>query len=300
MQAGVRLLLAGAVICMTTGCYGTRQKIGKTVAGVGNRAEFRGTAGAGFAGVRLSEVLQLPAGSGDSQAADSVDLVENRRVSWRPAISTGLQVMFYSLTESQAGAGLGTHIVFVPDASGRTSPFPSITAHFGNPSHQVFIGALFMPSDRVRFPNGEGQYRMERPADDAFPDFVLENNRAWHYKRPTLYMGLEIAGGRISERDAEIAAEASSRTAAVSLEVEAAVTVKVNGLHQLKPRVLDKEKESVPARVTYGSSDLAVASVTPDGIIRGIKDGDTTITVNAAGLTRQVAVKVKAADGAGS
>jgi hypothetical protein len=245
--------------------------------------------------VRLFEVLELPVGTGEADAPDSVDLIANRRVSWRPAISTGLQVMFYSLTESQAGAGLGTHIVFVPDAGGRTSPFPSITAHFGNPSHQVFIGGLFMPSDRVRFPNGGDRYRMERPANNAFPDFVLENNRAWHYKRPTLYMGIEIAGGRISERDAELAAEAENRSAAMSIEIAGSLTVEVDKIDQLAPRVLDKDKETVSARITYGSSDPSVVTVTSEGIVRGVKPGTATITVNAAGLTRQVTVVVKAA-----
>ena len=64
------------------------------------------------------------------------------------------------------------------------------------------------------------------------------------------------------------------------------MTVKVNEILKINTTT-DPE-----AKVTFKSSKKKIATVTKDGIVKGIKKGKATITVKANGITKKVKVKV--------
>lgn len=206
--------------------------------------------------------------------------------------------MFYSETRSEMGWGLGTHMVFVPDPGGRTSPFPAMTMHFGDRGNELFIGALFMPSDRIRFPNGGGRYRIEEPRNDAYPDFILENARGWHWKRPTLYMGIQIGGVRVSERSAQEADEAGS-SAVIRIELDSAVVgsdsvvrLEVNENIPLKTRVVGTNDRTLNVPVRWSTEDASVARILENNSVLGVKADTTYLSASVGGIAKRYKVIV--------
>lgn len=158
--------------------------------------EVEPTGGAGFAGLRVYEVLQQPALAVSPNCAglctakaltDSVDLTPNHHYQWRPALSTGVSFQHYQTTGQQVGGGIGLNIVLVPGANGVADPWPAATMHFGTRENGFFAGLILSPTDRVLLPPGATSLRVQR---DAIPDLVARNTgKAGH-----LYFGIRLGG----------------------------------------------------------------------------------------------------------
>lgn len=296
MRAAARHLCLLLVVTSISSCARARIGAWNALSATGDRVEIHGTAGTGFAGVRIAEVLQQPAPCltcAMALAADSVDLIANERISWRPALSTGVRWLAYSRTTSQAGGGLGAHIVFVPDASRRTAPVPGLTAHFGNRNTEVFFGTLFMESDEVRFPNGGNSVRVAPAPGGAYPDFVVRNTRGWSPRKMTFYMGVQIAGLRVGERTAQEAAELADQRSVRTIAVDSVVSLRVGSTHRLNPRLLDADGRPLSRTVVFGTADPAVVEVSADGTLSGIKaGGPIPVTLTSSGVAATVQVTV--------
>ncbi|MEE1169799.1 MAG: Ig-like domain-containing protein, partial [Anaerovoracaceae bacterium] len=63
----------------------------------------------------------------------------------------------------------------------------------------------------------------------------------------------------------------------VNVYLSDAITLKVGGSYQLDP-ILDIH---VPAKFTYESEDENIATVSKDGVIKGVSEGETIITIHA-------------------
>jgi hypothetical protein len=143
----------------------------------------------GFSGFIEAEALQQPAydcNTNDVCTAvpDSVDLVRNTRYVWQPALSVGL--VFRYGRRSGIGAGVGGHMVFVPNEGG-TRPLPAFTIHVGSESHQLFGGLILGSSDAIQFPNGRDRFRV---GSDSVPSFVRRNAG----KGPNYFFGIVLEG----------------------------------------------------------------------------------------------------------
>lgn len=166
--------------------------------------EVAPTGGAGFAGLRTYELLQLPAFSipasctaarcAPIQVLDSVDLVPNHHYAWRPALSTGVSFQHYATTGTKLGGGVGVNIVMLSDATGSTNPWPAATIHLGTHDAGFFFGLIISPTDGIYLPGGASTVRVHR---DHVPDLVLKNTgRAGH-----LYLGIQLGGKSITLGD---------------------------------------------------------------------------------------------------
>jgi hypothetical protein len=151
------------------------------------KLNVQGTAGAGFAGLGVVEVLKT-----DSSDKGYVP-VRNHRYDWRPAISTGLVAYLYSEAGSNVGAGVGVQIVSLPTSSGVASPFPGITVHIGTPANEFFLGMVFAPSDSTAIPLEPGTHSAKRQLNTVNPESFIHRNTS---KAPHLYMGIQLKGTR--------------------------------------------------------------------------------------------------------
>lgn len=153
-------------------------------------------AGGGFVGVRLAEVATRPAidcdAAGICTPVDGfMDVLDNSRMVWRPALATGL-VLRWSLEPNQDdeskkfGLGIGGQMVFTPQGDG-TRLLPAVTLHAGTQDTQLFFGLLFGSTDKVSFPGGASNVRV---ADGLTPSFIEPNGR----HKPSLFVGVVIDG----------------------------------------------------------------------------------------------------------
>jgi hypothetical protein len=159
-------------------------------------------AGGGFVGVRAADVSSRPAldcdAAGSCAPVDGfVDLVDNSRTVWRPALATGL-VLRWSLEPNQQdedkkfGVGLGGQMVFTPQGDG-TRLQPALTLHAGTKDTQLFFGLLFGSTDKVKFPGGASSVRV---ADGLTPNFIAPNAR--HH--PDFFVGIVIDGAAVTKK----------------------------------------------------------------------------------------------------
>ncbi|HYN82237.1 MAG TPA: hypothetical protein VES88_12095 [Gemmatimonadaceae bacterium] len=150
------------------------------------KVQVEGTAGAGFAGVRVGEVLVS-----DSTSAGYVPL-KNYRYDWRPAVSTGIVGYVYSDQPANLGAGLGFQIVSLPTTSGKTFPFPAITFHLGTPQTEFFVGVVLTSTDSVGIPRDSTGKTIRQGFPANTQQFLFPNTR----KSRHLYVGIQIKGTR--------------------------------------------------------------------------------------------------------
>ena len=149
-------------------------------------AKVDGTAGAGFAGIRVAEVLR-------TRAADTTYFpVVNYRYDWRPAVSTGVVTYLYTSKASQLGVGLGAQIVALPTSDGKAPPFPAITLHVGVPQTEFFAGLVLSPTDSIALPDTSGPLgrRISNSTDPR--TFIVPNVRTSRH----VYIGIQIKGTR--------------------------------------------------------------------------------------------------------
>jgi hypothetical protein len=159
-------------------------------------------AGGGFVGVRVAEVASRPAVDCDAAGVCTpvdgfVDVQDNSRTVWRPALATGL-VLRWSMEPNQKdenkkfGLGIGGQMVFTPQGDG-TRLLPAVTLHAGTRNTQLFFGLLFGSTDRVRFPgSGSGA----RVADGLTPSFIEPNAR----HNPNFFVGVVIDGAAVTHK----------------------------------------------------------------------------------------------------
>jgi hypothetical protein len=261
----VTLLLAFIVL---QGCFHA------TVGGV----EVEPTGGAGFAGLRNYELLRTSAFSPPAacaaattcapvQVIDSVDLIPNHHYEWRPALSTGVIFEKFKATGSQLGAGLGANIVLVPDASGKTSPWPALTAHFGTRENGFFAGLILSPTDNVVLPGGAHSLRVQR---DQNPDLIQHNRgRSGH-----LYIGIRIGGKN------------QSLNPVAKVQVDNVAPMSVGATTRLSFHIFDSGSNELSNRVcTFATSAKNIADVDAAGIITAVAAGQATITVTCEGVS---------------
>jgi hypothetical protein len=250
-----------------------------------------GKVGAGFSGIRIAEALPMPARCrtpqtcGDSLLTDSVDLFRNKRYSWRPALSTGVTSTWYWGWARPLGVGLGMHVAFVPDASGKTAPFPTGTISLGtHDGTEVMFGAILSPTDDVRFPNGQGTYRVAQRAGRPAPDFVVPNVK----KTANLFLAIRILGiGQTEDRAKE------GNEPAASVKVTAAkTTLAVGETEQLAVAVADANGNTMFRSVSFESSSPAIVEVTSGGKVSAKSAGTAIVTVTSGPATGKVTLTV--------
>jgi hypothetical protein len=121
-------------------------------------------AGGGFVGVDTAGVQTIPNTSCDTSNppkctadANTVIAIKNTAYSWQPALAVGLVFRYIpnpgATSHDGVGIGVGGQFVFVPHGSSSRAA-PAITVHIGTASKQLFLGAVFMPSDTVDIPGG--------------------------------------------------------------------------------------------------------------------------------------------------
>lgn len=145
---------------------------------------------AGFAGLLHPNLTQLPVSSVDGNGVVTIDpnhvlLKRGEGYQLKPALSIGL-LWWYQSKKSWYGAGIGTHVVFIPTADG-TSPAPAITLHVGERKNHIYAGALFAPKDEIQFP---GSARQIIVSADKIPDYATHNTG----RGLQLYFGIVILG----------------------------------------------------------------------------------------------------------
>lgn len=196
MFSGARSRAAASVLVLALGppCGAAAQNRGLP------RVEV--AAGGGFVGIRIAEVASRPAvdcdAAGNCTTADGfVDLLDNSRTVWRPALATGL-ILRWSLEprqqdeEKKFGVGIGGQMVFTPQGDG-TRLLPAVTLHAGTQNTQLFFGLLFGSTDRVRFPGGASSVRV---AEGLTPSFVEPNGR----HNPNFFVGVVIDGAAVTKK----------------------------------------------------------------------------------------------------
>src|SRR4051812_21416809 len=146
----------GTVLILVVGCLAGLSGCGPAI---------QASAGAGFAGIDIAEALVRPAicrtptTCKDTLLTDSVDLVRNTRYSWRPTVSTGITARWFPARLDPLGFGIGTHVAFVPETSGKTSPFPAVALTLGKrDGTEAMIGLILSPTDDVIFPDGSNKF----------------------------------------------------------------------------------------------------------------------------------------------
>ena len=154
---------------------------------------FRGylvrlSGGAGFAGTRVSELLRKSAFNAEGVLiADSVDLVTNRRVVWRPALSTGVSLTYSWRSGFYVGGGIEFAVLSSGEGTTTRIGFPVL--HGGRDDMRVFVGTLLGRSDEFVF---EGSQRIRLGRGDPDPEnLILRQSRpAW--ERPEFYIGIVV------------------------------------------------------------------------------------------------------------
>jgi hypothetical protein len=277
-------------IVLSSGC-------GRATIWANEYADVSGSVGAGFAGMSTAEVTEYPAYEMKPSCPtctdklitfipDSVDLIVSKRHVYRPALSSGIVLHYFpnaSLKKNPDAfsLGIGAHMAFLPDAAGKTSPFPAGTIHIGNRSNEFFFGFLFTSNDEVRFPaplNSSGGFRVRR---ESPPTFAISSSGHF-YKN--FYVGIQLNGQRQSEAQAQ---EAAGETA-VSIDVlPVDPTITVGDSVQLTIDVYDTNHRVIRGlSVVVSSSDPAIAAVGTDWKVRaGSKAGVATITARSRGGT---------------
>lgn len=293
MRLSLRWIVVVLVALSTTAC-----SIGKRTASFGRfvagNIELGATAGAGFAGLRNVEVQERAAfatcGScADSLLVDTVIIGKNDFRQWRPALSTGL-VAYLRSDLTRLGGGLGTHIVFVPDSEGRTSPYPAITLHLGNPENEVFFGMVLSATDVIDLPK-EGR-RVARRSDGDYSSFYLGNaGRSSHF-----YIGIQIKGTRQSQSDADRATLRNQEFGSITTD-PATMSLAVAETKRLSVTVLDTRNRPFMPALNFTSANPSVASVDALGNVTGVAAGETTITVHVMGTAHNVSVTVTDPEG---
>jgi hypothetical protein len=255
--------------------------------GCGFHHVLEGSAGAGFAGLRTAEVEQFRVAGkppADTLLTDSVDLHANFTQRWRPALSTGVVFHWYadkSLTSTEMGFGVGGHIVFVPDATGKTAPFPAFTFHVGNPSTEAFVGVILEPSEGIGFPNGKSAYRVHVSPSQAIPDFTRPDWRKSH----NLYVGIKIAGIRQSEPTTMKSAVSITITPSAS-EVEVGQTITVATV------IFAQDQTRIDAAPDFTVSDPKIATIETNGVLTGKAPGSVTVTAMRDGVKQTTTISV--------
>ena len=145
---------------------------------------------AGFAGLLHPNLTQLPVSSVDGNGVVTIDpshvlLKRGEGYQLKPALSIGL-LWWYQSTKSWYGAGIGTHVVFIPTSDG-TSPAPAVTLHVGERKNHIYVGALFAPKDEIQFPESARQIIVSA---DKIPDYATHNTG----RGLQLYFGIVILG----------------------------------------------------------------------------------------------------------
>ncbi len=157
-------------------------------------------AGGGFVGARIAEVVSRPAVDCDAAgvctpAPGFVDLLDDSRTVWRPALATGL-ILRWSMEPNEEdkdkkfGLGIGGQMVFTPQGDG-TRLLPAVTVHAGTRGTQLFFGLVFGSTDRVRFPGGASSVRV---ADGLIPSFIQPHRR----RDPNFFLGIVIEGAAVT------------------------------------------------------------------------------------------------------
>jgi hypothetical protein len=148
---------------------------------------------------------------------------------------------------------------------------------------------------------------MQARSDGTYPDFVLENNRGWHWKRPTLYMGLQIGGVRLGERSAQEADEASDGLMVMGIQLDSRVIAQDSAVHVsvdenrwLPTRVVGPNNRTLDTSVRWASEDPSIARILDNASVMGVSAGSTFINVTARGVSRRFKVIVDAKDGESS
>ncbi|HEX6751928.1 MAG TPA: hypothetical protein VF092_31830 [Longimicrobium sp.] len=154
---------------------------------------FRGflltvTGAAGFAGTQVHDVVTRAAFTPQGVLiADSLDVVENRHLVWRPALSTGLSLNW--VARSGFLVGLGTEFaVLSSDAGGATTRIVAPVFHFGRDDLRIFVGNLLGGQDQFSLPPNVDHLRIART--DSIPtDLVVHRRRNWP---PDFYIGIVV------------------------------------------------------------------------------------------------------------
>ncbi len=156
-------------------------------------------AGGGFVGARSAEVVSRPAVDCDAAGVCTpvpgfVDLLDDSRTVWRPALVTGL-ILRWSMEPNESdpdrkfGLGVGGQMVFTPQGDG-TRLLPAVTLHAGTRNTQFFFGLVFGSTDRVRFPGGASSVRI---TDGLTPGFIEPHGR----RSPSYFLGIVIEGAAV-------------------------------------------------------------------------------------------------------
>lgn len=248
--------------------------------------EVSPTGGAGFAGLRNYEMLQHPAFSppptcpANTKCAlvpvpDSLDLFPNHHYDWRPALSSGVTFQYFAATGPQLGGGLGVNIVLVPDGTGKTSPWPALTGHFGTRDNGFFAGLILSPTDAIAMPGGAESIRVQR---DRIPDLILRNRgRSGHF-----YIGIRIGGKN------------QSLSPVARVDVAKIDPLKVGDTRQVTYRLFDSLNNELSNRAClYASSDTTKVQVDAKGVAKAAATAPaTTITVTCEGVAGTTVVTV--------
>jgi hypothetical protein len=156
-----------------------------------DKAKLEGTAGAGFAGIRVAEVLK-------ADSADTTYLpVANYRYDWRPAVSTGIVSYIFSSRGANLGAGIGIEIVSLPTTEGKTLPFPAITFHAGTLETEFFGGLVLSPTDSVHVPTDVSGKPIRQSLRVNPDNFLFRNTRTSRH----LFIGIQVKGTRKGASD---------------------------------------------------------------------------------------------------
>jgi hypothetical protein len=236
------------------------------------------TGGAGFAGLRNYELLQHPAFSRPATCAasttcamvpvpDSIDLMPNHHYDWRPALSTGVTFQAFAKTGAQLGGGLGANIVLLPDALGKTAPWPAITGHFGTRDNGFFLGLVLSPTDGISMPGGAQSIRVQR---DHIPDLLLKNSgRSGHF-----YIGIRLGGKN------------QSLSPVARVDVAKIDTLKVGDTRQVTYTLYDSANNELSNRqCAYSTDPTNAAEVSEKGVVKAKDAGKTVVTVKCEGVS---------------
>lgn len=201
-----------------------------------------------------------------------MDAFPNHHYDWRPAISTGVTFQKFAVAGQQLGGGFGANMVLVPDAAGKTAPWPAITFHFGTRENGFFVGLILSPTDGVVIPGDS--MRLQR---DNVPNFTVRNTgRSGH-----LYVGIRIGGKN------------QSLSPVSKIDLSPIPTVPVGQTYQVALKLFDLANNELRDReCKYESSNPAVATIDSRGLITAKSAGSTTIKVTCEGAAASTTLTV--------
>jgi hypothetical protein len=247
------------------------------------KAKVEGTAGAGFAGIRVAEVLVR------DSTSDGYIPVKNYRYDWRPAISTGVVTYIHTQRASNLGIGLGLQIVSTPTTEGKAVPFPGITLHIGTPETEFFAGLVLSSSDSIHVELDSVTRRTKRQPLSVNPQSLIFPNTR---KSRHLYVGIQIKGTRKGIGDLGVSEKAH-------IEIDTPDSILTNQSIRLRAHMEDSLGNLVgtgPPKfdVAYTNTDATLT----DGNLLNAKDsaGIVVIRVRLGGQERHFSVRIKAAE----